>query len=62
MEKVSTNNSKLHATLLYIKQHWQLYAIFILPAFLLTIIFRYIPDRVNSLRNGGAIPLLELKK
>jgi putative aldouronate transport system permease protein len=43
MEKVSTNNSKLHATLLYIKQHWQLYAIFILPAFLLTIIFRYVP-------------------
>ena len=34
---------KLHETLLYIKQHWQLYVIFILPALLLTIIFRYVP-------------------
>ena len=30
-------------TLLYMKNHWQLYAIFILPALLLTIIFRYVP-------------------
>ena len=30
-------------TLTYIKQHWQLYVIFLLPALLLTIIFRYIP-------------------
>ena len=30
-------------TLLYMKNHWQLYAIFILPALLLTLIFRYIP-------------------
>ena len=29
--------------LLYIQQHWQLYVIFMLPAFALTIIFRYIP-------------------
>ncbi len=28
---------------LYVRQHWQLYVIFILPAFALTIIFRYIP-------------------
>jgi putative aldouronate transport system permease protein len=34
---------KLHETLLYIQQHWQLYVIFILPALLLTIIFRYVP-------------------
>ena len=34
---------KLHEALLYIRQHWQLYVIFMLPAFLLTIIFRYIP-------------------
>ena len=34
---------KLPETLLYIRQHWQLYVIFMLPAFLLTIIFRYIP-------------------
>ena len=30
-------------TLTYIKQHWQLYVIFMLPAVLLTIVFRYIP-------------------
>ena len=29
--------------MVYIRQHWQLYIIFMLPAFLLTIIFRYIP-------------------
>jgi len=35
--------NKLHNTLVYIRQHWQLYVLFMLPAFLLTIIFRYIP-------------------
>lgn len=35
--------TKLHDTLLYMKQHWQLYVIFLLPAFALTIIFKYIP-------------------
>ena len=35
--------SKWHNTLVYVRQHWQLYLIFMLPAFLLTIIFRYIP-------------------
>lgn len=30
-------------TLTYIRQHWQLYVIFLLPAVLLTVIFRYIP-------------------
>ena len=39
----SSGNSKTHNTLVYIRQHWQLYVIFMLPAFLLTIIFRYIP-------------------
>ena len=39
----SGGNSKMHNTLVYIRQHWQLYVIFMLPAFLLTIIFRYIP-------------------
>jgi len=29
--------------LLYIRQHWQLYVIFLLPALALTIIFRYLP-------------------
>ena len=35
--------TKLHNTLVYLRQHWQLYVFFIMPAFLLTIIFRYIP-------------------
>ena len=34
---------KLHEVLLYLQQHWQLYVIFMLPALLLTIIFRYVP-------------------
>ena len=48
-EKAATSSgskkggSGLQSTLLYIRQHWQLYALFILPAFVLTIIFRYIP-------------------
>ena len=48
-EKAATSSgskkggSGLQNTLLYIRQHWQLYALFILPAFVLTIIFRYIP-------------------
>ena len=33
----------LQKTLLYVRQHWQLYLIFLMPALLLTIIFRYIP-------------------
>ena len=36
-------NTKLHNSLVYIRQHWQLYAFFIMPAFVLTIVFRYIP-------------------
>ena len=35
--------SKVHNTLVYVKQHWQLYVLFLLPALALTIIFRYIP-------------------
>ena len=30
-------------TLLYLRQHWQLYVIFLLPALALTLIFKYIP-------------------
>lgn len=30
-------------TLVYVKKHWQLYLIFLMPALLLTIIFKYIP-------------------
>ncbi len=37
------SGSKAQNTLVYIRQHWQLYVLFMLPAFLLTVIFRYIP-------------------
>ena len=37
------SGSKMHNTLVYLRQHWQLYVLFMLPAFLLTVIFRYIP-------------------
>lgn len=33
----------MRKTFLYLRQHWQLYVIFLLPAFALTVIFRYIP-------------------
>ncbi len=33
----------LHNTVKYVRQHWQLYVVFLLPALLLTIIFRYLP-------------------
>ena len=46
-------NSKWHNTGVYIRQHWQLYLIFMLPAFALTIIFRYVP------MGGIAIAFLE---
>lgn len=35
--------SRMHNTLVYLRQHWQLYILFIMPAFVLTVIFRYIP-------------------
>lgn len=34
---------KLHNTWVYIKRHWQLYLLFLMPAVLLTLVFRYIP-------------------
>ena len=34
---------KLHNTLVYVRRHWQLYLIFMLPAFALTVLFRYVP-------------------
>ena len=36
-------SNKMHNTIVYVKQHWQLYALFMLPAVLLTVVFRYIP-------------------
>ena len=41
-EKVPLKQRR-HNTLVYLRQHWQLYLIFMLPAFVLTIIFRYVP-------------------
>ena len=39
----TVSGGRLHNTVVYVKQHWQLYLLFLMPAFLLTIIFRYIP-------------------
>ena len=36
-------NQTLHNTWVYVRQHWQLYVLFMLPAFALTVIFRYVP-------------------
>jgi len=36
-------DNSLHNTLVYMRQHWQLYLLFILPALALTLIFKYIP-------------------
>ena len=38
-----TKGTRIHNTLVYMRQHWQLYLIFMLPAVVLTIVFRYIP-------------------
>lgn len=35
--------ARSRSTLTYMRQHWQLYAIFMLPALTLTIVFRYLP-------------------
>lgn len=50
MKEASTGTSgkketgtKLHNTLVYMRQHWQLYLLFMMPAVVLTIVFRYIP-------------------
>ena len=41
--KQGNTGAGLHNALLYIKQHWQLYLIFLMPALLLTLIFKYAP-------------------
>ena len=41
--KTAGGGGKLRDFFLYVRQHWQLYVLFILPAFVLTIVFRYIP-------------------
>ena len=37
------NAEEMRKTMLYVRQHWQLYVLFLMPALLLTLIFRYIP-------------------
>lgn len=37
------SKKKQGSTLLYVKQHWQLYAIFLLPSLALTLLFKYVP-------------------
>lgn len=41
--KRDSKRREFHNSLVYIKQHWQLYVIFLLPALALTLIFKYIP-------------------
>lgn len=41
--KDKSKGTGLHNTLVYMRQHWQLYLLFMLPAVAITIIFRYIP-------------------
>ena len=41
--KRSSWQTRMHNTLVYVRQHWQLHPLFMLPAFALTVIFRYIP-------------------
>ena len=38
-----TAERKLHNTWVYIKRHWQLYLLFLLPAVALTLVFKYAP-------------------
>ena len=40
---VAKNKSKFAKDMLYIRQHWQLYVLFLGPALVLTIIFKYLP-------------------
>ena len=40
---VLTAERKLHNTWVYIKRHWQLYLLFLLPAVVLTLVFSTLP-------------------
>jgi putative aldouronate transport system permease protein len=42
MEKI-IKKSKKNSSFKYIKKNWQLYVVFMLPAFLLTLVFKYLP-------------------
>ncbi len=41
--EAKTKDNRLHNTLVYVKQHWQLYVFFLGPALILTIVFKYLP-------------------
>ena len=43
MQTQNENPQRVHNTGVYIARHWQLYLIFILPAVVLTLIFKYVP-------------------
>lgn len=59
---VLTAERKLHNTWVYIKRHWQLYLLFLLPAVALTLVFKYAPmggvliafQKYNPSRASGA--------
>lgn len=40
---VKRKKGNVHNTMVYLKQHWQLYLVFLLPALALTVVFKYIP-------------------
>lgn len=40
---VSNTDTGVHNFFVYVRQHWQLYLIFMMPAFVLTLIFKYAP-------------------
>lgn len=42
-QRKKQKRGNVHGTLVYLKQHWQLYLIFLLPALALTLVFKYIP-------------------
>ena len=58
MSTPKKKNTGLHNSLVYVVQHWQLYVFFLMPALVLTIIFKYIPmggiliafERYNPIR------------
>ena len=41
--EAKAKDNRLHNTLVYVKQHWQLYVFFLGPALILTIVFKYLP-------------------
>ena len=45
---------KLHNTWVYIKRHWQLYLLFLMPAVLLTLVFRSPSKNTTRSRASGA--------